>query len=219
MEFLYNGLIAQLAPLDQKLLLQKAQIITFRAGEVLRLSGDRTSKIYFLTKGSVALFVANKVNDIRSGLAVGLVGSEGALGLQVALGLGTGNLTLIAQSSGQAYAVDAALATRLVKRKTGLLHAFVGYLWTEYESLTRFAAMSHNQDVRFRYAHWLLLSAQRCAPDALILTHSQIAYMLGLRRVSITLAARELKAMGLIAYSRGHIQLKNPEALQRLIDP
>jgi Mn-dependent DtxR family transcriptional regulator len=42
--------------------------------------------------------------------------------------------------------------------------------------------------------------------------------MLGVRRVSITLAAREMKLMGLIHYSRGHIQLKNIEALQRLAD-
>ena len=218
MKFLYNGLIAQLAPLDQKLLLQKAQIITFRAGEVLSHPSEQAPNIYFPVKGAVALFVANKVNDISSGLAVGLVGSEGALGLQIALGLGASNLTLIAQSTGEAYVVNGAIAMRLVRRKSGMLIAFARYLWTEYESLTKFAAMSHNQDIRARYAHWLLLSAQRCAPDALLLTHSQIGHMLGVRRVSITLVAKELKAMGLVAYSRGHIQLRNPEALQRLVD-
>ena len=31
-----------------------------------------------------------------------------------------------------------------------------------------------------------------------------------------TLAARELKVQGLIAYSRGHIEVKKPEALHRL---
>jgi CRP-like cAMP-binding protein len=217
-KFLYNGLIAQLAPLDQKLLLQKAQIITFHAGEVLSHTSEQAPNIYFPVKGVVALFVANKVNDISSGLAVGLVGSEGALGLQNALGLGASNLTLIAQSTGEAYVVNGAIAMRLVRRKSGVLIAFARYLWTEYESLTKFAGMSHNQDIRARYAHWLLLSAQRCAPDALLLTHSQIGHMLGVRRVSITLVAKELKAMGLVAYSRGHIQLRNPEALQRLVD-
>jgi hypothetical protein len=98
----------------------------------------------------VALFVANKVNDISSGLAVGLVGSEGALGLQIALGLGASNLTLIAQSTGEAYVVNGAIAMRLVRRKSGVLIAFARYLWTEYESLTKFAGMSHNQDIRAR---------------------------------------------------------------------
>ena len=76
--------------------------------------------------------------------------------------------------------------------------------------------MSHAQDVRLRLAHWLLLSMQRSAPDALLLTHAHIAHMLGVRRVSITLAAREMKTMGLISYSRGHIQIKDSEALERL---
>ena len=49
-----------------------------------------------------------------------------------------------------------------------------------------------------------------------VLTHAHIAHMLGVRRVSITLAAREMKMMGLISYSRGHIQIKDPEALERL---
>ncbi len=217
-DFLHNGLIAQLAPLDQKLLLQKAQLINFNAGQILGHSNESPSQIFFLIQGSVALFVCKKPNDIRSGLAVGLVGSEGALGLQNALGLTAGNLTFIAQSPGRAYVVNAGIAMRLVRRKSAVMLAVVRYLWSEYESLTRFAAMSHNQDVRLRLAYWLLLSAQRCAPDALVLTHSQISQMLGVRRVSITLAAREMKLMGLIHYSRGHIQLKNIEALQRLAD-
>jgi CRP-like cAMP-binding protein len=215
-DFLHNGLIAQLAPLDQKSLLQKASTISFAAGDVLGQVQGRDPDIYFLTKGSVALFVCKNEHDISSGLAVGLVGSEGALGLQMALGFGAGNLSYIAQSPGQAYAVRGALAMRLVRRKSALMLAFANYLWHEYEGLTQFAAMSHNEDIRLRLAHWLLLSAQRCAPDALVLTHSQIAHMLGVRRVSITLAAREMKLMGLIGYSRGRIELKDIDKLQQL---
>ena len=76
--------------------------------------------------------------------------------------------------------------------------------------------MSHTQEVRLRLANWLLLSVHRCAPDALLLRHANIARMLGVRRVSITFASREMKMMGLISYSRWHIQIKDPEALKRL---
>lgn len=217
MNSLHNGLIAQLAPLDQALLLRHAQIIRFSAGDILGVSKLEAPKIYFPTSGSVALFGCKKMNDIHTGLAVGLVGAEGALGLQLALGLGVSSLAFIAQSPGAAYAVDPLIAMRLVRRKASLLLAFARYLWTEYESVTTLAAMSHTHDVRLRLAHWLLLSAQRCAPDALVLTHSHIAQMLGVRRASISLAARDMKMSGLIGYSRGHIQLKNIEALQRLV--
>ena len=216
--FLHNGLIAQLAPPDQALLLRNAQIVRFNAGDVLGASAPESSHIFFITSGAVALFACKKKNDVSSGLAVGLVGAEGVLGLQLALSLGVGSLSFIAQSPGAAYAIDSAWATRLVRRKSALLLAFASYLWRQYEDVTRIAGITHTQDVRLRLAHWLLLSAQRCAPDALMLTHAHIAHMLGVRRVSITLAAREMKMMGLISYSRGHIQFKNPEALQRLVD-
>jgi CRP-like cAMP-binding protein len=211
-----NGLIAQLAPLDQALLLRNAQLIRFKAGDVLAVPHLETPHIYFLTRGSVALFVGKKPKDIHTGLAVGLVGAEGALDLQLALNLGLSSLTFIAQSPGTAYAVDASLAQRLVRRKAALLLTFARYLWTEYESVANLAALSHTQDIRKRLAHWLLLSAQRCAPDALMLTHAHIAHMLGVRRASISMAARDMKMAGLIDYSRGHLQLKKPEALQRL---
>jgi CRP-like cAMP-binding protein len=94
--------------------------------------------------------------------------------------------------------------------------AFTRYLWTAYEGVTAMAAKSHSEDIRLRLAHWLLLSAQRCAPDALALTHAHIARMLGVRRASISLAAREMKLSGLINYSRGQIQLKKMKELQRL---
>ncbi len=214
--YLHNGLIAQLAPPDQAFLLRKAQIVRFNAGDVLGASASESSQIFFITSGAVALFACKHKHDVSTGLAVGLVGAEGVLGLQLALGLGAGNLSFIAQSPGAAYAVDSAWAARLVQRKSALLLAFACYLWHQYEDVTRIAGMSHTQDVRLRLAHWLLLSVQRCAPDALLLTHAHIAHMLGVRRVSITLAAREMKMMGLISYSRGHIQIKDPEALERL---
>ena len=215
MNFLHNGLISQLAPKDQVQLLRGSQIISFNTGDVLDSSELQSTQVFFLTGGSVALFVQKK-KDTKSGLAVGLVGVEGALGLQNALGLGKGHLTFIAQSAGTAYVVDGAIAMRLVLRKSSVLLVFAQHLWEQFDLMSRMAAMSHTQDVRLRLAHWLLLSAQRCEPAPLVLTHTHIAQMLGVRRVSVTLAAKELKDAGLISYSRGHIFFKNVEGLERV---
>jgi CRP-like cAMP-binding protein len=61
-----------------------------------------------------------------------------------------------------------------------------------------------------------MLSVECCAPDGLVLTHAQIAKMLGVRRASISIAAREMKLMRYISYSRGRIELLNLSALKRL---
>ena len=216
MDSLHNGLIAQLMPSDQALLLKKAKLIHFKAGEVLGAPVEASPQVFFIISGSVALFVCKNSADMSVGLAVGLVGSEGAVGLQSALGLCAGNLRNLVQSPGSAYVVDALVLQRLIKRQSRVLLAISRYLWMVYESVAAMAAMSQSQDVRIRFAHWLLISFERCQPNALVMTHAQVAHMLGVRRASITLVARELKIAGVIGYSRGHIQIHQLAALKRI---
>ena len=70
------------------------------------------------------------------------------------------------------------------------------------------------EDVTTRLARWLALSAERAQMQQLHLTHEHLAQMLGVRRVSITLAAGELKERGLIAYQRGVLNILNLAGLQ-----
>jgi CRP-like cAMP-binding protein len=105
---------------------------------------------------------------------------------------------------------------RLIRRKSDFLLICSRYLWSVYQDVSLLASMSQTQDVRARFAHWLLLSVERCSPTALVITHAHIAQMLGVRRASITLVARELKMTGIIGYSRGMVEIKKPEVLRRL---
>lgn len=219
MHALSNGLITQLAPADQALLLRRAKLVTLSVGEVLSSAEEAaTSCIYFPVSGSIALYVGRQVNTLTSGLAVGLIGSEGAAGLQAALGfgVGVGNLQMVVQSAGQAYVVDDLVAQRLVQRRRALLMHFSRYLWTVFDSMAVMASQLYTQDIKIRLAHWLLLSAQRCAPDPLLLTHAQIAQMLGVRRASISIAAHEMKLKRYISYNRGRVVLLNVPALEAL---
>lgn len=213
---LSNGLIAQLDAADQALLLRRAKLVALNVGDVLSVPDAATSQIYFPVSGAIALYVARQAKALSAGLAVGLIGAEGAAGLQAALGFGAGHLQLVVQSPGEAYVVEGASAQRLVKRRRTIMLQFSRYLWTVFDNIAALAARPYTQDIKVRLAHWLLLSAQRCAPDPLVLTHAQIAQMLGVRRASISIAAREMKLKRYISYSRGRISLLNVPALQAL---
>lgn len=212
-----NELISQLTQSDQLALLHQAQTIELKAGDILSQTHHSKLKIYFPTSGTIALYVSNNLTP-HSGLAVGLIGAEGAAGLQIALGLSTSNFQLVVQSDGTAYMVDGSVAQRLVKRRKQLLLIFSCYLWSVYQDIATLAFRSNTQTIKARLAHWLLLSADRCAPYPLLLTHSEIARMLGVRRVSISIAARELKLKRYISYNRGHIKLLNVDALRVLAE-
>ena len=211
-----NGLIAQLPRADQNTLLRRAQTIQLKPGDVLCGTAASVSKIYFPLRGSIALYVGNQDKVSPVGLAVGLIGAEGAVGLQVALGLGCGNFQLLVQSAGESYVVDGIDAQRLIQARQTVLLEFSRYLWSVCENIASLASKACTQDIKIRFAHWLLLSANRCAPDPLVLTHAQVAKMLGVRRASISIAAREMKLMRYISYSRGQIQLLNVPALEAL---
>ena len=212
-----NCLIATLTKADQISLLKGSQKIELRAGADLTNVNQINAKIYFPISGTIALFIGkNGVADTSQGLAIGLIGAEGAAGLQLALGFGHLPFQLLVQSPGQAYAVDASVAQKLVQNQAQVLLKFSQYLWTLYEQISNFASQAHSKDIKIRLARWLLLSAQRCAPDQLRLTHLHMAKMLGVRRSSISIAAREIKLKRYIYYSRGQISLTNVPALEAL---
>jgi len=216
---LLNGLISQLSSSDQNLLMKHARLVEFKFGDVLTSADPSRPWVYFLNSGSVALFVSQQRGDVQAGLAVGLVCANGALNLQAAWGMGQGNISLIVQSAGTAFRIDAHTLQNLVKRHLPWLNVFARYQWFIYQEISRLAALSHVFDTKQRLADWLLQSAKCSNSDPIVMTHAHIAKILGVRRSSITLAAREMKLQGLINYSRGQITLLNTAALEVLVNP
>lgn len=202
---LHNGLVAQLPPADQGLLLRRCEPVELKAGDILSAPGAASGHVFFLLSGaSVALVVRNGGGV---GLAVGLAGREGAVGLQFALGLGAGHFTLQVQSSGAAFRADGAALQRLSDRRLGMLRIFAGYLWGLSQEVAELAASTQVQDIQARLARWILLSQARTHQTELQLTHVHLADMLGVRRAGVTQAANNLKDMGLVDYRRGRIQI------------
>lgn len=173
-----------------------------------------TPKIYFLTGACVALLVKNKVHNT---LAVGLVGSEGAIGLGTVLDSSSENLHFLVQTSGAAWMAESADFALLLHQRPGMLWVISQHLWQLTQHIATLSASVQFEDITTRLARWLALSAERTKMLQLHLTHEHLAQMLGVRRVSITLAAGELKERGLISYQRGVLNILDLPALQLLV--
>jgi CRP-like cAMP-binding protein len=205
LNLLHNGLVAQLPPADQGLLLHRCEPVALKAGDILSAPGAASGHVYFLLSGASVALVMRHGGGV--GLAVGLAGQEGAVGLQFALGLSAGHFTLQVQSSGPAFRADGAALQRLTDRRLSMLRTFAGYLWGISQEVAELAASAQVQDIQARLARWILLSQARTHQTELQLTHVHLADMLGVRRAGITQAAKNLKDMGLVDYRRGRIQI------------
>jgi DNA-binding transcriptional ArsR family regulator len=64
-----------------------------------------------------------------------------------------------------------------------------------------------------RLARWLLMMRDRSDEDALPITHSLLAEMLGVQRPTITNAARELERAGLIERGRREVTILDRQGL------
>lgn len=208
-----NGLIFQLSEEDQNRLQRICQPIELTEGQRLgTLAGQHPQKVYFLTGACVTVWVKN---PDQSTLSVGLIGSEGAIGLSAALGQNTQQLYFEVQKAGSAWCADSLELKHLLQTQSSILWTVARYLWQMTHHIAHMAASIQCDDIPTRLASWLVLCAQRTESLKLHLTHDQFANMMGVRRVSITLAAVVLKERGLIDYKRGTINILNMALLEK----
>ena len=180
-------------------------------GADLHEAGSRTAHVYFPTEGFISLLASKSTTP---GLEIALVGVEGMLGAQLALGVNTSPLHAMVQGEGTAWRMSAAAFVRHLRTNPKLDQVLRRYV---YVLLAQFATAA--PCVRFhaivpRLARWLLMSHDRAGTDCFRATHEFLAYMLGVRRAGVTEAAGALQKQGLIRYERGEMVISDRAGLE-----
>jgi CRP-like cAMP-binding protein len=206
-----NHLIAMLPRRDQARLLAMAETVHLEIGTVLCEPGEFTRHVYFPNDGFISLVSAIEGEPV---LEVGMVGREGMLGAQLALGVSTTPMHALVQGSGTSRRIAAAPFSRELGPGKALTRVLNRYLYVLMAQLATSAACTRFHNVGPRLGRWLLMSQDRAHSDRFHLTHEFLAYMLGVRRVGITRAASDLQRRGLIGYHRGEITVLDRAGLE-----
>ena len=206
-----NHLIELLPRRDRARLLAVCEPFQLGLADVLCESGMPTQHVYFPTEGFISLVT---LVDGSPGLEVGMIGREGMLGAQVALGVATSPVRALVQGPGVAWRVRAPAFKNELARSPALQRNLAKYVYVLMAQLAGSAACLRFHQLGPRLARWLLMSQDRAGADAFHVTHEFLAYMLGMRRVGITAAASELQRRGLIEYHRGELTVLDRAGLE-----
>jgi CRP-like cAMP-binding protein len=207
-----NRLLALLPRADRVRFLAACTPVELVLAQVLSDPGKPTKYVYFPTQGFISLI---SVIEGSPGVEVGMVGREGMLGAQLALGVVTAPLHTLVQGAGTAWRIGTRAFKAELAASSALQSSLNRYLYVLMAQLAESIACVRFHQIGPRLARWLLMSQDRSQASSFTVTHEFLAYMLGVRRVGITAAAGDMQRDGLIEYSRGKVTVLNRKGLEK----
>ena len=206
-----NFLLCSLPSAERERLLPHLQPVTFLLGQVVYEPGERIDYCYFPTSSVVSLLYTTQDGTTAE---MGLVGSEGVLGVALFLGGESTCSRALVPVAGEAFRLPAKLLRQEFAHPGPLQHLLLRYTQALITQISQTAVCNRLHSVEQRLCRWLLLCQDRRNGSELLMTQELIANMLGGRRESVTVAAGHLQDAGLIHYCRGHINILDRDGLE-----
>jgi CRP-like cAMP-binding protein len=199
-----NHLLHLLPPSERRDILANCDKVPLVRSTILWQPGQAMTHVYFPVTGLISVTLT--LED-GAGLEIAMIGREGALGAQVALGVVNAPLRATVQAMGWAWRLRNDHFQACLRASPVLGQVLDRYAAVLMSQLATSAICQCHHEVAPRLARWLMMNQDRTGPDSVNITQELLGVMLGVRRVSITSAAGALQRRGLIAYRRGTVHI------------
>jgi CRP-like cAMP-binding protein len=206
-----NQLLAALPRKDYQQLHQHLEEVPLVLEEYLYRPNVLISDVYFPNSGVVSLVAG--VHE-RSTLEVGLVGSEGMVGLNVFMGVNTPLNHAVVQGVGSAMKMKATVFRKECSNGGTLPQLLLRYTHSVFTQISQSAVCNQLHSIDARLCRWLLMTHDRMGDDEFHLTQEFLSNMLGVRREGVNKAAGSLQKRGLIRYQRGRLKVIDRPGLE-----
>lgn len=200
-----NCLLATLPPADFDLLAPALETVALDQDAVISREGDRVDYVLFPHSGAISLMVGFADGQTA---ATAVIGREGAIGTLSVFGPAPSALTAIVRAAGLGSRIPAPRFHAAFCQSSAIRHAIQIHVRAMLVQLQRGGACNALHPVQARMARWLLHIRDRMDGDVLPLTQEALSQILGVRRTTVTLLMRNLRASGAIrSERRGHIEI------------
>jgi len=211
-----NRLLASLSKGDAELLIPQLQPVEFAVRHVFFKANQPIKTVVFPEAGFASVVATSGAGH---SLEVGIIGSEGAVGVPVILGEARSPHQSYAQVAGYGHQIDAKSLWAVMKQSWPLADVMLKFAYAFLIQVAHSALANGRFTIEQRLARWLLMAHDRVEQHDVPLTHEFLSMMLGVRRPGVTVALNKLESSGVIHANRGHILICNRRGLERIAGP
>ena len=206
-----NHLLAALLDAEFDRLEPHLELIPMPLDDALYESGGKLLHVYFPTTSIVSL---HYLLENGGSVEMASVGNEGVVGISLFMGGGTTPSRAVVRAGGHGYRLKSHILMEEFNRAGPVLRLLLRYTQALITQISQTAVCNRHHTVSQQLCRWLLLTLDRLPSNELTITQELIAHNLGVRRESVTEAARTLQNLGFIHYQRGHITVVDRSGLE-----
>ena len=206
-----NRLLASLGSTDWLRLQPHVDRVVLNRKESVYEPGQTLSHAYFPTTLLASLMHVTEDGDCAESA---LVGNDGMLGVSLFMSGTPSSGYASVLASGEAYRIPAGILMQEFERAGDTMRVLLRYTQALLTQTAQHAICARHHLVTQQVAFCLLQQADRSQSDEVLMTQEQIATRLGVRREGVTEGAGHLQRLGLIRYSRGHVEILDRDGLE-----
>jgi CRP-like cAMP-binding protein len=205
-----NRLLLALPSRNLKRLMPELEHIRCQREQVLMDVDSSLDHVFFPESGVVSVVAVYADGSV---IEMATIGREGCTGMQAFFGAKTSSVRLLVQIPGSAAKMSRAAFARAMESMPSFRHLMSAYIHAFLEQVLVSVACNGAHSLKEKLARWLLMMRDRSDDDALAITQSLLAEMLGVQRPTITHAVRELERAGAIEHGRRQVRIADRQHL------
>jgi CRP-like cAMP-binding protein len=178
--------------------------------QVLMDADSPLSNVFFPDSGVISIVAVYADGSV---IEMATIGREGCTGMQAFFGAKTSSARLLVQIPGSAAKMSRVAFARAVASMPSFRNLMSASVQAFMEQVMVSVACNGAHSLKQRLARWLLMMRDRSDEDAMPITQSLLAEMLGVQRPTITNAAGELERAGLIERGRQQVTILDRKGL------
>jgi CRP-like cAMP-binding protein len=180
-------------------------------GAMLYEAGVMLQHVYFPATAIVSL-----VSSMKDGASaeVAVVGNEGVVGVCAFMSGRRAMSGAVVQSAGHALRMSAESIANQAWQSEIVMQKLLRYTQVLFTHMAQTSACNRHHALDQKLCRWLLLNLDRHTGNEMLVTHEQIAGILGVRREGVTVSALKLQKAGLIQYQRGRMTVLDRAGLE-----